>query len=816
MKVDEFEREIRAVQIQMNSATTALRMQSLGKAMEGLANDKMQLNANVVQLRDKKMEYVAIWNRLSIAQAALHLKADALQSAQQMARDNGELPLPCSYTCSSTWIRGHCSDAHVTTVEWLCRNTYSSRCRSRLSRRHTSHQARHLYLTAIIVSNLQETWNLDNLATMLRRERKPLPIGTPEEYIGRNSAIDAIQSAAMENFRHRTSKEHTDFTFLVASGHILSGKTRSGIETPRLVEELCSKLSTHGDERGTRLEFTKPVYLLIDFMETSKVNPDFDCKHQGASVTLGARLMCAFYKCDTLKVITHDQALKHIIDSILCGIGDNDSLIVPIVIHFNEHGQFVRRLNELGNREQDGKSYFEEMLLCIGESATSTAGAVSELKFKGRFFLVPITTGTSQKDTSFSQLSTYGIKTVPLPPLSLADSRLLASAFLNSRDDKQEILDDTVFQIALADCGGLPGLVHLLCNEVDDRGKLFVVRLHAKVRDLITDREGWDYRWNSLYSIFFARPKLTPGDMVEVDYSVSHALDSGTVHYNPDEGEIGLVPVFLGIFNLKARKCVFNPLLLKEVTEAHHWTGQDFERTHLLYHAAIMRSLQIEQSRFQEITLGTFLRHVQPGDNTYLGHDLVLLPGVTFDSIEYKCDDRQCLDWPPRRECHSVDTTTENQVILSKTGTPFVDGYLNLRLRTKGGNMTDFPTTLFVHYEHSTMRRAPKLKVSQMNKVIKQLHTTLVAMQWDTTRLWLLLWVTNRPIHIDARCHEKLLWVGRDDFEKHAPLIARRGLVRSEGQGLDESGGCWSWMSRMCGVGIRNERRAQNISHTLG
>jgi hypothetical protein len=444
MKVDEFEREIRAVQIQMNSATTALRMQSLGKAMEGLANDKMQLHANVVQLRDKKMEYVAIWNRLSIAQAALHLKADALQSAQQMARDNGELPLPCSYTCSSTWIRGHCSDAHVTTVEWLCRNTYSSRCRSRLSRRHTSHQACHLYLTAIIVSNLQETWNLDNLATMLQREKKPLPTGTPEEYIGRNSAIDAIQSAAMENFRHRTSKEHTDFTFLVASGHILSGKTRSGIETPRLVEELCSKLSTHGDKRGTRLEFTKPVYLLIDFMQTSKVNPDFDGKHQGASVTLGARLMCAFYKCDTLKVITHDQALKHIIDSILRGIGDNDSLIVPIVIHFNEHGKFVRRLNEFRKQEARWKMVLRRNVTLHWRISYVDRWRGFGTQIQRALFLVPITTGTSQKHTSFSQLGTYGIKTVPLPPLSLADSRLLASAFLNSRDDKQEILADTV------------------------------------------------------------------------------------------------------------------------------------------------------------------------------------------------------------------------------------------------------------------------------------------------------------------------------------------------------------------------------------
>lgn len=151
----------------------------------------------------------------------------------------------------------------------------------------------------------------------------------------------------MGNFRDRTSIDNTAFTFLLASGHIMSGKTRAGMETPRLVEELCSKLSARPDNNGARLVFTKPVYLLIDFLKTSKVDPIFDAKHQDPSVTLGARLMCAFYKHDTLKAIKHDQALNHIIETILSGTGANDSVIVPIVIHFDEHSQFVEELNQL-------------------------------------------------------------------------------------------------------------------------------------------------------------------------------------------------------------------------------------------------------------------------------------------------------------------------------------------------------------------------------------------------------------------------------------------------------------------------------------
>lgn len=130
------------------------------------------------------------------------------------------------------------------------------------------------------------------------------------------------------------------------------------------------------------------------------------------------------------------------------------------------------------------------MLLCLGESATSNnAGAVSDLQCDGRFFLVPITTGRSQDDASFSQISCYGINDVPLPPLSLADTRKLARACLNGHNDMEEILEDTVFQISLADCGGMPGLVVLLCQQFDVGGKLDVSNFNSQVQQEVTDRK---------------------------------------------------------------------------------------------------------------------------------------------------------------------------------------------------------------------------------------------------------------------------------------------------------------------------------------
>ena len=75
----------------------------------------------------------------------------------------------------------------------------------------------------------------------------------------------------------------------------------------------------------------------MDFLGISKFNPVFHMKHPVPSEALGARLMCAFYQHDTLMARPHGQALKHIIEMVLSEPGSNDSMIVPIVIHFDEH-----------------------------------------------------------------------------------------------------------------------------------------------------------------------------------------------------------------------------------------------------------------------------------------------------------------------------------------------------------------------------------------------------------------------------------------------------------------------------------------------
>jgi hypothetical protein len=98
------------------------------------------------------------------------------------------------------------------------------------------------------------------------------------------------------------------------------------------------------------------------------------------------------------------------------------------------------------------------------------------------------------------------------------------------------------------------------------------------------------------------------------------------------------------------------------------------------------------------------------------------------------------------------------------------------------------PTTLFLQYKHNTSMLASHTKVSEMNKVAEELAAALLTMEeWDTLRNWLILWISNKAIEVDADPHPNLLWVGRNELEKHAPLIGRRGLVLENRRVTDRS-----------------------------
>ena len=139
-------------------------------------------------------------------------------------------------------------------------------------------------------------WDLHNVGHLQRRSyARDLADTAP--FIGREITCEEITFVAGSNFIDRTTTDHAFFTLLVASGHVLGGKTRTGIETPRIVDEMCSTKALASPE----INFAKTVYLKVDFLNGARFDPRFDVELMDPSVALGARLMNAFYMHDVLK-----------------------------------------------------------------------------------------------------------------------------------------------------------------------------------------------------------------------------------------------------------------------------------------------------------------------------------------------------------------------------------------------------------------------------------------------------------------------------------------------------------------------------------
>ena len=608
------------------------------------------------------------------------------------------------------------------------------------------------------------SWDLtQDFSEMARRYHTLPPPDQPQQWIGRADAEEEIRLVASNNFGQRTSTDHADFAFLVASGHVRSGKTRSGYETPRIVGHLCSQTAD--------TTFSDVTYLRVDFLNGSKFNQSFDLPGLSASEALGARLMNAFYRDDTstLRRVKHNQALAHIINSVRA---NNRETVVPIVVHFDEHGAFIQERNvALGNKL--GKNYFLDMLSLIGSAATSSESAVSSLHAAGHFFIVPITTGTSHSAANFDAVSRYQIRKVPLKLLDQENMLDMATACLLPSDEEtiEGILNQPLFRIALGDTGGLPGLIVYACRKGDALS--YVQSLHYRIGGYVTS--SWSGRWAATTSVYLARPEVTDDTVLEEGYTMKDALDGGTVFYR-NERELGLAPALLAKFN--ETQSVFNPVLVKTISKAEEWTWQDFEKAHLLFLAATMKALIKEQGRFGNITLAALLRNVHPVDSPALRQPLSLPDD--FVGADYTQENRQCIpksNADQSREL-SLDTKDINCVHLAAAGTPILDGYMNLRLNNLHG-----ATTLFVQYKHSGLESsASPVSVSTMNNETSKLRNRLMKHGWPNDKRFLFLWVTNRAVTNDegAAPDKDLFWVDKDTLCEHAPLLGYRGLVPEE------------------------------------
>lgn len=628
------------------------------------------------------------------------------------------------------------------------------------------------------------------------------PKSEPGKLLGRSAACQEIMTVAVNNCTQRNTTDHAEFSFLVAAGHVRSGKTRMGIEAPRLVEHACK---TNNNISG--LKILKPVYLKMDFLNGCKFDISFDLD-ASPSVALGARLMYAFHgtppdlelKGVSLKSITHHDAFRYIISRTLQS-DKSGECIVPLVCHFDEHGGFTEHFGKAAKDESAGRTQFIDMLWLIGSTVTSTDSPL-RADLQGRYFIVPITTGTSKKEANISGISNYGLNQLPLPSLSFEDSIELAQQFFviaapgaGARIDAE--LKKLPLRIAIADTGGLPGLVGMVARGgLLDSGE-YTVRLHGNVAGY-THGLDWSARWSKLVSVCLARPtvneesiiekylKRTPNGTVEELYKVSDARDSGTILF--ENNEIGLSVSLFRRFNTQAnnRQSV-NEVLLRDMTNSMTWGWEIFEQAHAHYLAAVMAALIETKDEFfgGSVTLGNLLRHANPAGNVYLQRTLQL--PLSFDGVNVKKEVKQSIPrGTGKRKRHTVDLDTKQEVMLAADGTPIIDGHINLTLGNAGDATGDGAVTLFMQYKHKKLESKTQVKVSEMNAAVQLLESRLKTSKWQGGD-WLFLWVSNRQVVVDMEnTDHRLLWIGKDDLVKHAPLIGRRGLVLEETDRADE------------------------------
>jgi hypothetical protein len=384
--------------------------------------------------------------------------------------------------------------------------------------------------------------------------------------------------------------------------------------------------------------------------------------------------MNAFYQHDLLREVRHDDALHHIISTVLAD-GDTDSnTVVPLVIHFDGHVEFIKEMDKARN-ETVGKAYFEQMLAMVGSAATSEIRPLSDFRIKGRYFIVAITTGTSFMDATFSTLSYYSVAKVPLPVLDERNAEKLAIGFLKLRRPKwsdeelEEIQSDTLFRIAMADTAGLPGLISLLCET--KLGASYVEYLTRQVNRHVAAQAS-SHRWAALATIALARPRMIDSSAIEETFTLRSALDSGTVLYDETEREIRLAPVLFASYN--ADHELFNSLIIKPISCAAEWTWQDYEKLHTLYLAAALMALKQAAPRFRNIKLGNFLRHVKPQRNAHLEYRLILSPDEKMNGVMPQQITRKCVyvNGESHGNRHAISTGCQTSHMLAASGTPLI------------------------------------------------------------------------------------------------------------------------------------------------
>ena len=414
----------------------------------------------------------------------------------------------------------------------------------------------------------------------------------------------------------------------------------------------------------------------------------------------------------------------------------------------------------------------------------------------------PVVSGTTFDDVSVDHASHYRTVALPLSPLNIEQSLELAGDRLAKKlesNSVKKIMNEMLFQVAIADTGGLPGVIIWAAEGATHRRTFeqgdYIAELVKATASYA--RFPLESRWKQSILCSLARPPLRFNSVLvpcqsestaSRDWTVKDASDSGSILLkestsDKDLVELGVASCFVAASSNQWKLPLDTSVLFATVSKSDPWTWQRFREAHAHYCAAVLSALY-KTRRFwsednQPMRLKHALRGAQSGSQCTL-LDWVIEPQEDFN-VTVSRDEKQCI---PRSSCASlglaVDTEDTKRVHIAKAGTPIIDAYFNLIARDFL-NADERGLTVFIQYKHSTQIDASaNIKVSDMNAAVTKLKETLSKYGWPKSQEWIFLWVTNRLVNTDVEPDEKLLWVGRHELCENAPLIGMRGLVPLE------------------------------------
>ena len=348
--------------------------------------------------------------------------------------------------------------------------------------------------------------------------------------VGREPALDFFD----RHMRTEPITDHGEFPVFVASGHVRSGKTRLGLE---LGKHLSAKSGNF-------------IYVMVNLGNGSGYRANFDGLYgENPEFRLGGRLAQAYFQTHEFRPIATASVLD-----LIFSLPQNSSKNT-IVIHFDEHGQYVRDF-ECDNPEagpEKSKAFLTKFfdLLCYYEMQNGTK------------MIIPVASGTTYDRVAVDHDSHYVTYPLPLACLSFDVSLGLARDRMNKKCNDagrvEQIMESTLFKVAIADAGGLPGAVVWAADSALHDATL---QSSSYISELVNRTVAYakfpsQACWIACLLCSLARPPLMdssilvphePEDRKSKDWTVRRASESGSVLVvNREDGfkEIQVAPCFL-------------------------------------------------------------------------------------------------------------------------------------------------------------------------------------------------------------------------------------------------------------------------------